>query len=121
DSLHSAGRTLGTARRRVGQDRHRTPAHGLRLVQGRDDTSGGERIAHHVVRAVVAYHVHVEGGDPAFLGESNLHPAVQTGTPAADVILFLAGNAHHDRSAGFFREERGNHQRDVPSYLTAKS
>ena len=61
----------------------------------RPDENG---IAHLVVRAVVADDEHIEGGDPAFLGEADFHPAVQAGTPAADVVFFLAADAHHDRA-----------------------
>ena len=75
DSLHSAGRTLRSARGRVRQDGHSAPAHGLRLVKHRNDSSRRERIAHHVIRAVVADHEHVERRDAAFLGESDLHAA----------------------------------------------
>ena len=121
DSLHSARRTLRSARGRVRQDRHSAPAHRLRLVKNGDDSARRECIAHHVVRAVVADHVHIEGRDPAFLGESDLHAAVQTGARAADGILLFASDAHHDRSAGLFRQERGDHEGDIAGNLAAKS
>src|SRR5580704_4334683 len=121
DTLHSTWRTLSTARWRVRQNRHRTPAHRDWLVQHRDNAPRRESITHHVVGAVVADNVHIEGRDPAFLGETYFHPPEQTGTPATDVMFLLTANAHHDRGVGFFRQERGNHQRDVSCYLAAKS
>ena len=62
-------------------------------------------IALRIVRAVVHDHEHVDRGDPAFLREADFHAAVQAGTRAADVVLFLAADAHHHRRADFLRED----------------
>ena len=78
-------------------------------------------VAHLIVRAVVADHEHIERGDPAFLGEADLHPAVEAGTRAADVVLFLAADAHHDRRVRLLRQQRGNDQRDSAGDLAAES
>ncbi len=53
------------------------------------------------------------GRDLALLGESGLDPAVQAGTRAADVMLLLTAEAHHDRGVGFLREQRRDDQRDA--------
>ena len=61
DPLHAARRALRAARRRVGQHRHAAPAHGLRLVQQRDDAARRGGIALLVVGTVVADDEHIQG------------------------------------------------------------
>src|SRR5208337_3181531 len=46
DPLQPARGTLRTARRRVRQNRHAPPAHGLGLIQQRDDAARGRSVAH---------------------------------------------------------------------------
>ena len=63
------------------------------------------RIALRIVRTVVADDEHVDGGDPAFLREADFHAAMQAGARAADVMLFLAADAHHHRCADLLRKD----------------
>src|SRR5256712_5033797 len=95
DALHAAGLTLRAPRRRVGEHRHTAPPHRLRLIQEGHHAAGHARIADWLVRTVLVDHEHVERRDAAVFGESDFQPAVHPRTPAADVVLGLAIDAHH--------------------------
>ena len=110
DSLHASRRALRTAWRRIREDRDRAPAHGQRLIQQRNDAARRSGIAHLVVGTVIADHEHIERHDPAVPGKADLHTAVEAWTPAPDVLLFLAADAHHHRRIRLLGEECGNNQ-----------
>src|SRR6185436_18334593 len=93
--LRASRLTLGTSRWRVRQDRDAAEAHRLRLIRQRGDHPGVVAITLAFERTVVAHREHVERGDPAFLGEADLHPRADTGASAADVVLLLAADPHH--------------------------
>src|SRR5215469_7592111 len=95
DTLHAARRALRPARRSIRKHRHPAPAHRLRLIEQRNDCSGGIRVADSVIRTVVADRVHVEGSDASVFRKANFHAALESRPRAADEMLFLAADAHH--------------------------
>ncbi len=76
DALESARLALRNARRSVGQHRKPAPAHGRRLIHQRNHAAALIGVALRIVRAAVANHEHVDGGDPAVLSESHFQPPV---------------------------------------------
>ena len=121
DSLHSAGRALCAARRRIGHHRNCALTHSRWLVQQRDNASRRCTVALRVIRATVANREHVNRCNPAILGKADLHAANKTWARATDVVLFLAADAHHHRSVELFGQERRNDHGDAAGDLAAKS
>ena len=118
--LRAARLTLRAARRRVRQHRDAAEAHRLRLIRQRRDDAGVVAVALALERTVVADRAHVERGDAAVLGEADLHPAAHARTAAADVVLFLAADAHHHRRIRLLRQQHRNDQRDGAGDLAAE-
>jgi len=97
DSLHAAGCALRAARRGIGHHRDSALAHGQRLIQQRNNTGRGCAVALRVVGAAVAYREHVDCQNSAVFAKTDLQAAFNTGTRAANAVLFLAADTHHHR------------------------
>jgi hypothetical protein len=77
-------------------------------------------IAHWTVGAVVLDNEEIERGDAAVFGEAGTGTADHAGPRAADVMLLLPADPHHDRRARLLREQRRNHHRDGAGALAAE-
>ena len=119
--LHRSRRPLLRPRRRVRNHREAAPAHRLRLPDERRGVAGGPVIAHRPVGAVVFDDEEIERGDSSVFGEADARAAGHPGARAADVMLFLAADAHHDRGAGLLRQQRRNDHRHSAGALAAES
>ena len=120
DPLHAARLALRHARRRIGQHRQRPVAHRRRLVHERANQTRNRTIALRLVRTVVGDDEEIHRREFAVLRESGLHPAVKRGPGAAHVVLFFAGDAHHDRRVRLLGEQRRNRHRHVAGDLAAE-
>jgi hypothetical protein len=97
------------------------PAHGLRLVQQRHDAARRRRIAHRVIRTVVANDEHVESRDPSLFREADFHTPLKARARASDEGFLLAADAHHHRSVRLLRQQRRDDHRHSTGDLAAES
>ena len=115
------GPALGAPGRGVGEHRHRAQAQRLGLVKDADRAAGGGGVAASALRPQVLNDVEVHGGNPAVGGEARLDPALEADPGRADVVLLLAGDAQHDRTAKLLGEVRGQGHDGVGEDLGAEA
>ncbi len=123
DGVHlcAARRPLRCRRRRVGQYGKAAEAHRHRLVAERAHHRRRREIELIFVRAGVLQDEHVNGRDPAVCAEADLDARHQRRTVAADVVFFLAADAHHHRTADLPRQERWDGDRIRARNLAAEA
>ena len=121
DALIAARLALRDARRSIGQDSDAAPADGLRLVHERDHAAGSGAVALRIVGSVIHHDEAVNGGDFAFLSEADFEAAMEAGARAADEMLFLAADAHHDRRTDLLRHDGRDDGRDGAGDFAAET
>ena len=119
--LHRPGRPLLLPGRCVGDHGDAPPAHRDRLPDERCGVAGRPMVAHRAVRTVVFDDEEVERGDASVLPESDPRAPHHAGSCAADVVLFLAADAHHHRRIRLPGQQRWNRHRHRPGPFAAEA